>query len=58
MSAKERYKVYRKYLLLKVAEEDWHGVADAAMDIRDLLSANPKLAAGNQAWAKQGGKVK
>lgn len=26
------------YLLLKVSEEDWHGVADAAMDIRDIES--------------------
>ena len=25
-----------QYLLLKVEEKDWHGVADAAMDIREL----------------------
>ena len=24
------------YLLLKVKQEDWHGVADAAMDIREM----------------------
>jgi len=24
------------YLLLKVRQEDWHGVADAAMDIREM----------------------
>lgn len=24
------------YLLLKVAEGDWHGVADAAMDLREI----------------------
>lgn len=24
------------YLLLKVEEQDWHGVADAAMDIREI----------------------
>ncbi len=24
------------YLLLKVNQEDWHGVADAAMDIREI----------------------
>ena len=24
------------YLLCKVNDNDWHGVADAAMDIRDL----------------------
>lgn len=26
------------YLTMKVQEEDWHGVADAAMDIRDIES--------------------
>lgn len=25
-----------RYLLLKVDAEDWHGVADAAMDIREI----------------------
>jgi len=25
-----------KYLILKVRTKDWHGVADAAMDIRDI----------------------
>lgn len=25
-----------EYLHLKITEEDWHGVADAAMDLRDL----------------------
>ena len=24
------------YLLLKVKQKDWHGVADAAMDIREM----------------------
>ena len=24
------------YLLLKVRQEDWHGVSDAAMDIREM----------------------
>ena len=27
-----------QYLWLKVREEDWHGVADAAMDLRDIDS--------------------
>lgn len=25
-----------EYLNMKVAEQDWHGVADAAMDLRDI----------------------
>lgn len=27
-----------EYLKLKLAQEDWHGVADAAMDIRELVA--------------------
>ena len=26
------------YLKLKLTQEDWHGVADAAMDIREIVS--------------------
>lgn len=26
----------REYLVMKVKENDWHGVADAAMDMRDI----------------------
>jgi hypothetical protein len=26
------------YLKLKLSQEDWHGVADAAMDIREIIS--------------------
>jgi len=25
-----------EYLLLKVRQQDWHGVSDAAMDIREM----------------------
>ena len=28
----------KRYLGMKVAQEDWHGVADAAMDLRDLYN--------------------
>ena len=38
MSTKKKLKIMRRYLLLKFAEGDWHGVADAAMDIRELLA--------------------
>jgi len=27
------------YVKLKLSEEDWHGVADAAMDIREIESS-------------------
>ena len=29
-------KILVDYLLLKVEQQDWHGVADAAMDLREL----------------------
>lgn len=28
--------ILKQYLRIKVDEEDWHGVADAAMDLREL----------------------
>lgn len=28
---------------MKVEQKDWHGVADAAMDIRDLIAAHPDV---------------
>lgn len=27
---------YMRYLLVKVEERDWHGVADCAMDLREI----------------------
>ena len=31
-----RRRQYTEYLQMKVDTEDWHGVADAAMDLREL----------------------
>lgn len=36
MDLAEQKRVMVAYLCLKVQEEDWHGVADAAMDLREL----------------------
>lgn len=36
MTYKERREALVAYLRMKVEEEDWHGVADAAMDLREL----------------------
>jgi len=30
------------YLMLKVRQRDWHGVADAAMDIREMEAREKK----------------
>jgi hypothetical protein len=35
---RDRIAGMQDYLRLKVCEQDWHGVADAAMDLRDLES--------------------
>ena len=35
-SPQERKAIYLEYLKLKIAEEDWHGVADCAMGLREL----------------------
>lgn len=36
MDLKARKQVYVQYLLMKVEEQDWHGVSDAANDLREL----------------------
>lgn len=37
-SLEEKKEVLVNYLKIKTKEEDWHGVADAAMDIREIVS--------------------
>jgi len=36
MSIEEKKKIMLDYLRLKIEEEDWHSVADCAMDLRDI----------------------
>ena len=36
---KDQYELMNEYLLLKLEEKDYHGVEDAASDIRDIVSA-------------------
>jgi hypothetical protein len=43
MSPVEQRKVYVDYLIMKVQQADWHGVSDAANDIRELEAAHPEL---------------
>ncbi len=42
-SPKARWEVYLAYLQMKVEERDWHGVADAATDLRELEAKHPHL---------------
>lgn len=38
MNVEEKIELMKKYLLMKYHDQDWHGVADAAMDIRELIA--------------------
>lgn len=35
MTFDEKKKIMLEYLRLAIEEKDWHGIADAAMDLRD-----------------------
>lgn len=42
------------YLLVMVARKDWHGVSDAANDLRELEAEAPTLMSRTQdEWKKQ-----
>jgi len=43
VSPEERWKRYLSYLEMKIDEGDWHGVMDAAADLRELEAAYPEL---------------
>jgi hypothetical protein len=36
MDLLQQKKIMLEYLMLKVHQQDWHGVADAAMDLREI----------------------
>lgn len=36
MNMQDNIKLMKEYLLMKYQQGDWHGVADAAMDIREM----------------------
>lgn len=42
----EKYRIYQDYLLLKMNEQDWHGVMDAAADLREFEARNPEVRKG------------
>lgn len=49
-SANERRSRMIDYLLLKVEEQDWHGCADAAMDLRDIENQILALTELQEVW--------
>lgn len=42
-SAKEQRRILIEYLLMKASIFDWHGVSDAANDLRELEAQYPEL---------------
>jgi hypothetical protein len=42
MDYKEQKRIMLEYLQMKILHEDWHGVADAAMDLREMEAKNQK----------------
>lgn len=43
MSPKDQKKALIQYIYAKIVAEDWHGVSDAAMDIRELETKYSEL---------------
>lgn len=48
LTYEQKKEIMKTYLLLKFEIEDWHGVADAAMDIRELESEHKSETNGHQ----------
>ena len=44
MTAVEQHGLMVAYLKMKVEQADWHGVADAAMDLREIEASHPEMA--------------
>lgn len=40
---RKKHALVVEYMRMKTAEGDWHGVADAAMDLREIEAAYPAL---------------
>lgn len=43
MTPEEQYRILVEYCQMKLHQRDWHGVSDAANDIRELISMYPML---------------
>jgi hypothetical protein len=42
MTPKEQYQILINYCEVKLQQRDWHGVSDAANDIRELIAKHPE----------------
>lgn len=43
MTPQRQYEILVRYCEMKLFQRDWHGVCDAANDIRELLAAHPEI---------------
>jgi hypothetical protein len=43
MNPQEKLRILTEYALMKIADNDWHGLSDAANDIRELVARNPDI---------------
>lgn len=43
MSIEQQRDILIRYLYVKAEQRDWHGVSDAANDLRELEAENPEL---------------
>lgn len=54
-ASKDRKDLMVDYLLMKVDAKDWHGVADAAMDLREIDAAEGRQSTATQALGPKKG---
>jgi hypothetical protein len=43
MKPREQYAILVAYLMMKAQTRDWHAVADAAMDLREMVVRHPEV---------------
>jgi hypothetical protein len=43
MTPQKQYNILVEYCRMKLIQCDWHGVSDAANDIRELLARHPEI---------------
>jgi len=49
----EQRRVLIEYLLMKAQQEDWHGVSDAANDLREMDAQERGRAYGRTTWGEK-----
>lgn len=56
LTAQQRYDQRIANAKMKLEERDFHGLADEAMDLRELVAAHPELRRHEESlWSRKGG---